>query len=46
MFENYTKKLIFPKLQKFEEALEIRKKLIFAFSEFRKNRLDNFTKSI
>ena len=36
----------FPKLQKSEEILEIRKKLKFSFSEFRKNRFDNFTKSI
>ena len=30
-----------PKLQKSEEILEIRKKLKFSFSEFRKNRIDN-----
>ena len=33
------------KLQKSEEILEIRRKLKFSFSEFRKNRFDNFTKS-
>jgi len=37
---------IFPKLQKSEEILEIRKKLKFSFSEIRKNRFDDFTKSI
>ena len=40
----YKKKPCFPKLQKSEEILEIRKKLKFSFSEFRKNRFDNFTK--
>jgi len=40
------KKQFFPKLQKSEEILEIRKKLKFLFSEFRKNRFDNFNKSI
>jgi len=39
-------KTFFPKLRKSEEILEIRKKLKFAFSEFRKNQFDNFTKSI
>jgi len=39
-------KMFFPKLEKSEEILEIRKKLKFPFSEFRKNRFDNFTKSI
>jgi len=39
-------KALFPKLRKSEEILEIRKKLKFSFSEFRKNRFDNFTKSI
>ena len=39
-------KTFFSKLQKPEEILEIRKKLKFSFSEFRKNRFDNFTKSI
>jgi len=45
-FGLYTNKTFFPKLQKSEEILEIRKKLKFSFSEFRKNRFDNFTKSI
>jgi len=40
------KKKKFPRLQKSEEILEIRKKLKFSFSEFRKNRFDNFTNSI
>jgi len=40
------KKTFFPKLQKSEEILEIRKKLKFSFSEFRNNRFDNFTISI
>jgi len=39
------KNVFFPKLQKSEE-IQIRKKLKFSFSEFRKNRFDNFTKSI
>jgi len=39
-------KTFFSKLQKPEEILEIRKKLKFSFSEFRKNRFDNFTESI
>jgi len=39
-------KFFFPKLQKSEEILQIRKKMKFSFSEFRKNRFDNFTKSI
>jgi len=44
---DYTQeKTLFPKPQKSEEILEIRKKLKFSFSEFRKNRFDNFTKSI
>ena len=38
----YQKKIFFPKLQKSEEILEIRKKMKFSFSEFRKNRFDNF----
>jgi len=42
----YQKKVFFPNLQKSEEILEIRKKLKFSLSEFRKNRFDNFTKSI
>jgi len=45
-FESIQEKTIFPKLQKSEEILEIRKKLKFSFSEFRKNRFDYFTKSI
>jgi len=36
----------FLKLQQSKEILEIRKKLKFSFSEFRKNRFDNFTTSI
>jgi len=40
------KNIFFPKLQKSEEILEIRKKLKISFSEFRKNRFDNFIKSI
>jgi len=44
--DNIQGKKNFPKLQKSEEILEIRKKLKFSFSEFRKNRFDNFTKSI
>jgi len=42
-FESIQEKTIFPKLQKSEEILEIRKKLKSSFSEFRKNRFDNFT---
>ena len=38
----YQKKTFVPKLQKSEEILEFRKKLKFSFSEFRKNRFDNF----
>jgi len=45
-FGIYTKKTFSPKLQKSEEILEIRRKLKLLFSEFRKNRFDNFTKSI
>jgi len=44
--DNIQEKTFSPKLQKSEEILEIRKKLKFSFSEFRKNRFDNFTKSI
>jgi len=39
-------KTFFPKLQNSEKILEIRKKLKFSFSEFGKNRFDNFTKSM
>jgi len=45
-FGLYTKKKNLPKLQKSEEILEIRKKLKFSNSEFRKNRFDSFAKSI
>jgi len=46
IWNTYTKKIFFPKLQKSEEILDFRKKLKFSFSEFRKNSFDNFTKSI
>jgi len=45
-FESAPKIIFFSKIQKSEEILEIRKKLKLSFSEFRKNRFDNFTKSI
>ena len=45
-FGNYTKTTFSPKLPKSEEILEIRKKLNFSFSKFRKNRSANFTKSM
>jgi len=45
-FGLYTRKNIFPETSKIRRNSGNPKKLKFSFSEFRKNRFDNFTKSI